>query len=236
MATTLSNRVELVNAFYRLTGLSASDTGFSSNETSAKDTLYTWLYQAMREAQSWYLSSVDPTYWYTVSPTISWSSAPQTDGGYSASLPADFLRLFGDQDNSALRRPNGLRWGRLIDAHQRNRRGDYYYVIEKTLWRTRGSTPFSDLVADYNNEIAQLTDDTTAPDFPDVDRVVIPAWMAVLAADHPSFPGSTELRQRLGSNLEREKRQIYVRGRRTREPRKLRHAQTLGSHWFVTGN
>lgn len=236
MATKLSNRVELVHAFYRLTGLSGSDGRWVAHQTAASDTLYTWLYQAMREAQAWYLNNVDPARWKKATTSeFSWSGTEAANGGRYMALPSDFLRLFGDQENSALRYPSGERWGHLIDPNDRVRWGDYYWIENDNLWICRGASPPATLVMDYSYAIPQLTDDTTAPDFPEIDRDLIAAEMAAIAADHPSFPGSEDLRRRIYQHRESLQKQVYIRGRRSREPRKIKAGRVIGSHWFVTG-
>ena len=233
--TTLDNRVEIKNAIYQLTGFSGEDGALSEHETNTGDSLNRIVYQAMRDAQSWYLSSVNPDYWKKQSATLSFTNAESTEGGSYASLPADFLRLYGDTPNSALRRPEGLRWGRLIQLPQRTIYGNFYWIQNDKLWLARSATPYSDLIMDYSYDIPELTADGTAVDFPEEDRVLIPAFAAADIADWPMFPGDAELRQRLSSYLTRKKREIYVRGRRTKEPRKVKHNPTLGTRWFVTG-
>jgi hypothetical protein len=236
MATeaTLANRVEIKNAIYQLTGFSGSDGALSEHETNTGDALNRFVYQAMRDAQSWYLSSVNPNYWKKQSATLTFTDVQSTEGRYYSALPSDFLRLFGDEENSALRRPTGRRWGRLIDADRRNIRGSNYYWIENDqVSVARGATIPSDLVMDYTYLIPELTADGTAVDFPQDDRVLIPAFAAVDISSWPMFPGDNELRQRLKDYLTDTQRQIYVRGRRTKEPRKVKHNPTFGQRWFI---
>ena len=94
MATSLDNRVELENAFYRLTGLSGSDGRWTAHETASEDTLFTWMFQAMRNAQAWYLDHIDYARWHKTSSTLSWSGTEAANGGRYSDLPSDFVRLF----------------------------------------------------------------------------------------------------------------------------------------------
>jgi len=236
MATvaTLDNRVEIKLAIYQLTGFSGEDGALSEHETNTGDALNRIVYQAMRDAQSWYLSQVNPNYWKKQSSTLSFTDVQSTEGRYYVALPSDFLRMYGDQENSALRRPNGRRWGQLVDPDQRSIRGSNLYWLEHDeLSVARGATIPTDLVMDYTYLIPELTADGTAVDFPQDDRILIPAFAAVDIADMPMFPGDAELRQRIGSYLKRKQREIYVRGRRTKEPRKVKHNPTVGNRWFI---
>lgn len=235
MATKLSNRAELRLAFYRLTGTSSSDSALSEHETSANDTIHSLLYQGMREAQSWYIASADPTRWRKRSSAITWSGTEAADGGRYTALASDFLRLYGDADGSSLVEADGTRWGRMIQVQDRNRRGSFYWIDNDRMWITRGASPPTTLYYEYYYEAPELADDSTAPDFPERDRGLIVAFAADLFADTPQFPGDMELDLKIRRHLKALKERIYVRGRRSREPRKVRHTRAFGSHYFGAG-
>lgn len=235
MATSLDNRAELRLAVYRLAQLGSSDGALTEHQTATNDVIHQAIFQAMRDAQSWYLSSVNPDYWQKTSSTLSWSGTEAANAGRYSALPTDFLRLYGDKENPALRRPSGRRWGTLIDPPDRTIRGAFYWIWNDRLWIARGASPYSDLVMDYTYDIPELTDDTTAPDFPEEDRILIPAYAAVDLADHGFFPGSMEMKAGLNAYLLRKKREVYVRGRRTKEPRRMKSSKVVGSRWFATG-
>ena len=235
MATTLANRAELRNAFYRLTGTSSSDNALSEHETSSNDTIHSFLYQGMREAQAWYIDRADPTQFWKASSAITWTDVLSTEGRRYWALPSDFLRMFGDADNSPLRDGAGKRWGHLIDPSDRHRRGQYFYLQNGQLSIVHGASPPGTLYLDYFYDIPELGDDVTEPDFPERDRDLIVAFAADLFSDTPMFPGDVELRGRIAVHLRKLQKRIYTRSRRTREPRRVRHARAIGSHFFGTG-
>lgn len=239
MATTLANRAELRLAFQRLTGFGSSDGSLSARETSAGDAVNAWLQQALWDAQAWYLSNVDPHRWLTVSSALSWSGSDATGGRYTA-LPTDFLRLYGDQEVSALHEANGNRWGRLVQPEQRTSRGNGFYLLDDNLYLLRGAAPPT-VYLDYAHRHPTLSDDTGTGsagliDFPLDDRNLVVAFAGKLASLTPGvFPGDSKEVALINEALKEAQEIAYTRGRRTREPRKVRRPAALGSHWFSTG-
>lgn len=237
MATSLDNRVELKNEFYRITGTSSSDTALGEIETVAADELNHLIFQGMREAQSWYIDTAGGgILWEKVATAItSWSGDDATDGGRYKALETDFGRLDGDRENSALRTVDGERWGRQIDHETRYLRGDNFYLKGSNLWITRGAVPPASLVYDYIHEIAELTDDSTAPDFPERDRRLICLEAANIFIKRPACPLDAEGKQEIRADLKETRRAIYTRARRTREPRRMRSSGAIGNRFFGTG-
>lgn len=234
MATTLANRAELRAAFYRLTATSASDGALTEHDVSAGDNVNGLILAGMRDAQLFLLSAGGQPRWKTTSTTLSFSGTEAADGGRYTDLPADFLRLFGDDQNSALRTPDGDRWGRLIPIELRNARmSDLYWIENDRLWIARGANPPNNLVADYVYRVPELTDDVTAPDFPLDDRPLIVAYAAARFVEHPTYPGRDDLRARVLNYLRELERHAATRARRTREPRRMKSRRSTGSHWFI---
>lgn len=233
MATTLANRAELRAAFYRLTATSASDGALTEHDVSAGDNVNGLLLAGMRDAQLFLVSAGAGAQWKTVSAALSFSGSDSVNGGRYAALPADFLRLFGDDYNSALRTPDGDRWGKLIAVEDRHLKGNLYWLEGNNLWVARQARLPSGLVADYTYRVPELTDDSTAPDFPLDDRPLIVAYAAARFVDHPNYPGRDDLRARVLSYLREMERHAATRARRTRQPRKMKARRTTGSHWFI---
>lgn len=242
MSTTLDNRAELRLAFYRLTGFSDGDGSLSEHEVQSGDTVNSWLQEGLWEAQSWYLSNADPHLWKRTIPL----AVEEDDEGKFVRLPGDFLRLYGDQENSAIRKPGSSRWGRLIPPEDGQRRAYASYWIENRdrLRFSRGTSVETGLVLDYNYRHPVLSSDDEGDDeegaygvidFPVEDRRLIVALAAEIASQHPSFPAGFERAMQIQRYADQLKTRIYTRARRTREPRKVRHPRGLGSHWLSTG-
>lgn len=242
MAVLVSNRAEIKREFYRLTGTSAADGALSEHEANAGETLNRYIQYGLREAQSWYLNNVDPNRWLKTTSTLTWSGAESTDGGRYYDLPADFLRLYAKSDMSAIRQPSGERWGALIDPEVRHIRGNYYYVnstyrsgdttATPRLWITRGAAPPSNAVLDYNYEHAEIQDDAEAIDFPPEDILLVGVYAAWLAAEDALLPGGDAMRARIDAKRVKLEKRIYLRGRRTREPRRRRPQRPVGRKWI----
>lgn len=236
MATSLDNRAELRLAFYRLTGTSSSDGALSKHETASNDTVHYYLWQGMREAQEWYINVANPSRWKKRSSAItSWSTDSVTGDRYT-SLASDFLRLFGDVENSALMDNNGRPWGKLVRPENAASGVNTYWIENDELRISKYATIPTTVYYDYYYEAPELTDDVTAPDFPERDRNLIVAFAGEMFADSPAFPGDTDLYVKIQANLKKAQQRIYIRSRRSREPRKVRSKRAIGSHWFGRGS
>lgn len=238
MSATLDNRAEIRLALLRLLAMSTSDGSLTEQQTTSGDTLNHFIQHGTWEAQNWYLSNVDPNRWRTRSPAItSWTGADATDGGRYKALEADFLRLYGSRERSALVEADGTRWGYLIDPMDRYEvRGNYYWIDNDRLWIAKNAAPPSSVYYEYTYRHPTFADDTTAPDFPVQDRPLIVAFAAEYAMQHPFFPGDDNLRVGIERNLKFWQTQCYVRGRRSREPRKVKAGNVIGTRWWAVGN
>jgi hypothetical protein len=239
MSETLESRADLRRAFYRLSGLSESDTALQEHEAQPGDTVNGWLQQGLWEAQRFLVSKGAPNRWVTRAPLGGWVK-DSTIGLRYTDLPDDFLRLAGDQEQSGLWTPNGQRWGALIQPEQKNLAGGLYFLENDRIYLTRLARPPSNLHMEYYRRHHVLRSDNPEADdgridFPREDRMLIVAYAAQEAADSPEFPGTLEDVARIARLVKRWKDRAYHGARRTREPRKLKHPRSLGNHWYSTG-
>ena len=239
MSATLDNRAEYRRALLRLLAMGTSDGSVAEHEASAGDTLNHIIQHGVWEAQNWYLNNVDPERWRKRSSAITWSGADATDGGRYVALASDFLRLYGTRERSALVEADGARWGYLIDPIDRYEvRGSYYWIdatsvgVER-LWIARSASPPATLYYEYTYRHPTFTDDVTAAEFPLQDAPLIVAFAGQYAMHHPFFPGGEELKGSIRENLKFWQTQCYVRGRRSREPRKVKSNRTIGTRWWT---
>lgn len=251
MAFTLANREEIRRELYRLCGLSESDSSLDEHSDTEGDTANYLIQQALWESQAWYILHANPNRWVTQTSTLSFSGSDSADGGKYSNLPDNFHRLYGSGEHSALRRPDGTRWGREVEPEFRFIKGAVYYVTDDVtgadgtarLWLGREADPPTDLIADYYFRHPVLLDSTETAgagqtltvNFPVMDRILIPTIASRLAADLALFPATTEQRAMIARREVTLKRDIAARARFSREPRKVREPPTMGRHWMSTG-
>ncbi|MFW6010490.1 MAG: hypothetical protein ACOC9H_01095 [Gemmatimonadota bacterium] len=243
MAHLLETRADLRRAFYLLTGTSAADSAIAEHDSEPGDTVNNWLQLGLWEAQYWIITHASPTRWierWSVAKG-DWEGSDQTGGKY-VELPDDFIRLRATTDWSGLFRENGDRWGSLLpdDDDWRTRRGDFYWIENDRLRLTRLARPPNPVEVEYYQRHIRLTsdnsdDDGGVIDFPMQDRPLIVGLAAQEAADHPSFPGDTEKVAKISRYVKRWQERVRSRGRRTREPRKVKHQPALGSRFYSRG-
>lgn len=228
----LENRAALRRDFYALTGTSADDDGLNEYDVAANERVHRHIQAGLWDAQEYVLAHADPERWLSTSPALSFTT--QADGSQRAALPSDFLRLAGDEKQSALWHGNGVRWGNLVDASRRTRAyGSQYWLQGEYLYVARGGSPPSGLVMDYHHRHAVLEDDTTALDFPVTDRSLIVAFAADHAKHEAWLPGGPEMLAKIQNNLGQRKLDAWRRARRTRSPQRRHAPDVTGSHWFV---
>lgn len=244
MAIQATTRAELINEFYRLTATSASDGQFTANQTQAGDTINRYIQYGLWDAQNWYISNVNANRWGKTTSALTFTQDTSTGVRY-VSLPSDFMRVDGDEDFGGLKYANTLKpWGRLIDSRARSVTGDNYYLKDTLisgdtesvprLYLTRqANPPTSGLVLEYYYFHPEIADDADAIDFPTLDVMLIAAFAAQDAAMSSWFPGGIELKAAIAANLRERKMAALIRGRRTREPRKVRARRTVGIKWFA---
>lgn len=232
----LTDRVSLLDEFFRLVDADASDDDLIEHDTSTGDSYYQLLQAGAYDAQDYIIGIGGSSLWAKTSSALTFTgSFPDR---YVA-MPSDFLRL----DANAKQRRSGLRvgkigWGTPIGYEDRFRvRGNVFWFQGDAsagvrLYVGDGSAPPTGLVADYIARIGTLADGTTV-DFPAEDRQLIPAFAAVRASKQRWFPGGLEEKQALLENLEFCKDQAFQRSRLTRAPLEVGVRPMFGDRWIV---
>ncbi len=235
----LTDRASILRAFYRLTGTSGDDGAMTQYDDTTLEGVYNLLQHGVWDAQLFLIQLGEEARWLkTETLTSSWSGADATDGGRYTALPSNFLRLAGDEEQSALHYPNGRPWGRLIEFRDRRRAGINCYWLQgdddggdpDNLWISRGSAPPSTLEIDHHFEHPTLADGTTVH-FPKEHRPLIPAFAAERAIGESWLPIGEKGRQIIDVNLTKLKRKARSQVRRSQQPRKIRRPTTLGRWW-----
>ena len=238
----LTDRASLKRALYRLVNADDADDDLIEHDDSTLEGVYLSLQQGAEAAQLYLVDAgVGDTWLTTTSSALSFTGSDPNryyDLPDGAGADAAFLRIYGDQDLTGLRRSDGERWGRLISAEIRWRtRGNYYYTRgsasegKARLYLSRGAAPPSDLFLDYIYRLPALADSTTV-DFPEPDRPLIVAFAAVHAMEESWLPGGPEMESKLMRNLDRRKHDAWRRARRSRQPKQAQPAVMVGDHWF----
>jgi hypothetical protein len=226
---------KLRRALYRLLNTAADDPALIENDSDTLEAVNLYLQQGIWDAQEYLIScGAEPDRWLTTSSAITWAGSEST-GGYYVALASDFLRLDGDENNSALHQADDVAWGRLIDARfRRAARGNYYCLRNKKLYRAKGSNPPSPIYYDYHHRHALLVDSGgsfATIDFPIEDAGLIVAF-AGQAAYADFFVAGDAIRDRVREALHIRKQTAARRSRRTKQPRQLRSARTIGTHFM----
>lgn len=228
----LTDLPSLKRAFYRLTGTASSDGALTEHDDSTDEAVEQLLQYGAWDAQHFLLDCGLNDRWVSQSSSLSFSGSDSSDGGRYTDLPSDFLRLAGDHVTSALRRPNGNRWGSLIDFEDRFRvRGNGYWLQNEKLWIARNASPPSDLLMDYHHRLATL--DNTEVDFPTADRGLIVGFAAERGMAESWLPGGQEMASKIARFVARQKQQAWKRARRSSGPRRMQPQRTIGSHWIA---
>lgn len=238
MGFLLDSRAALLRQFYHHLGTSASDGALTEHDSESLEQALRYLQFGLWNAQQCLIDAGKGDRWRTTSSALaSWTGADDTDAGRYTSL-ADggyftrFLRLAGDDENSALREPDGTQWGKEVSERDRFKvRGSYYYLLgDDQLWIARGAEPPATLVADYYQRHALLASDSSI-DFPVELTPLVPLEAANLAlADN--WPGvddtqRAEIRRALDNWRER-----AGKSRRSRTPKRMRARPTYGTHFW----
>lgn len=239
------NRAALRRRFYALTGTSSTDDALTEHDGEANEQLHYYVQHGVWRAQRWLIDHGYADGWLTTSGALSFSGTETTDGGKYWSLPADFLRLAGDDTvaRSALRQPDGTRWGQYVEDERDlyNRRGDFYTIrggggnsagTTGKLWVAVSAAPPSDLVLDYHHRHAVLSDDVTALDFPQDVGMLCVAEAAAMAMDEAWLPGGGEMREKIDHALQMARQQAEQWTGRARMPKRLHARPAWNGRWI----
>ncbi len=225
----LDTVAKILAALYRLTGTEADDPALAQHGEAPDEVAYLYLTSGCREAQRWML---DQGYdgWSKRTSVITWTGTDEVDGGKYFDLPSDILRIRGDEDDSALREPNGQRWGREVEPDKDHILGNFFYLKGERLWRTRSAEPPATLFLDYHYT-HPFWDSMTTIEFPIDARWLIVAEAALEAKDEFWLPGDQFMERRIESRQRRARQQARVIVRRSKKPRKMRKARRMGNRW-----
>lgn len=230
----LTNRAQLRAAMFRLLGSESTDEALTEhgeevNEV-ANGAVQNGIWLAQKE-----LIGLGFREWPTTA--VLDFGAVAADGTRSAALPDDFLRLAGDERNSALLDSQGRPWGGLIDARLKRRAGSSAYWIEGgSLHLGRLSVPPTGAYIEYHyrHPVLESDDAATDPlDFPLDWRPLIPPFAATVLITEAwsKFGADQEVRVARALDLWVEKASRWVR--KTQEPQKLRPGPIIGSKIFL---
>lgn len=235
----LTNRVLLLNEFFRLVNADASDADLTEHDDSTLEGAYQLLQAGCFDAQLYLIDCGAGSRWAKASSALSFSGS---DPDKFAALPADFLRLEATERRTGLR-SGTISWGRMIPFERRFEfNGNYFYIrgneaasaLEGDLrvYVTIGAAVPSGLVADYFYRHATLGDSTTV-DFPEEDRQLIPAFAAYRASFQSWFSGGQEEKLAIQTNLDFCKQQAWRRSRFSRQPKEVPVSPLVGERWYV---
>lgn len=239
----LDNRAKLRWEFFQLVGTTSVDGALTDNGESVDEIANRCVQYGIWNAQQFMIGVGGGERWRTTSATLSFSGSDAT-GGKFATLPADCMRIAGDDYTSAIRTPDGSLWGQLVSERDRfHVMGDYYYLLDdagvEKLWLGRNASPPASAVLDYYYRHPTLTDDTglaTAGliDFPEMARPLIPIEAADYAKDQAWFPGSDDQKAAIATARTTWRTKIEDgQARRTRQVKRMRSVRVNGSHYFA---
>jgi hypothetical protein len=219
-------------AFYRLVGTTGDDTALTELNEVTDEVCDLYLTRGCREAQRWML---DMGYdgWRkrsTALTSASLSGTDDTDGGRYWALPSDFLKLWGRERESAIRKPNGDRWGAETTPHNDNWRGEYYYVRGDELWFARRAVLPTTFYVEYHY-LHPKWEGAFTIDFPMEARWLIPTEAAVVAKEENWLPGGAEMEAKIERALARARNSARHIARRTKQPRGFRKPYRLANRW-----
>lgn len=228
----LDTVAKLKRQFYRLTGTESGDQALTRHGETADEVAELALTRGTWSAQRWMLRNGYGG-WRKRTSALSFTGTDADDGGKSAALPADFLKLYGHQraGRSALVEANGDRWGLEIEPDEDHFQGDYYYVRGDELWLARRASPPGTLFADYHFRHPSFEGlDDGDIDFPLEARPLIPVEAAYVAMTEDWLPGEDRDDMIVAArNIAREEARKVAR--RTKQPRTMFKPKRFANRW-----
>jgi len=219
------------DAFYRLLGSDATDEMLEEHGEAANEIVDLCLTRGSRTSQRFML---DNGYngWRSRDEITSWSGADAADGGRYTALPDDFLKAYGNERMSALRKANGDQWGRQVEPNEAHLKGNYYYIRGDELWLARAAVVPTTLYLEYHYthpKWENLADG--AIDFPIDARWLIIAEGANAGKDENWIPAGIEMEAKITRALASARDQARAVARPTKAPRKMKAPRRVGNHW-----
>lgn len=225
----LSTIDEFRNAFYRTVGSRPQDYALTELGEDENDVADHFLTEGVWSAQRWLLAQ-GYAGWRSLSSPLVW--VMESNGEHAADLPADFLRAWGTERISALRKPDGGPWGRQVEPREADAAsGDCYYIPNEVEVRAvRRSNPPDGLRIDYHYRHQEFGD-AMVIEFPEIARSLVVAEAADAAKYESWLQGDRPMEAKIEGNLMSQRKKAVDALRLTKSPRKLHNPVRYGNHW-----
>jgi hypothetical protein len=233
----------LRRAFYRLLAISPQDDAVTEHESEAEETVNYFIQHGLWNAQYWLLTNTSLRKWIQEVGPITWLTDSTTGDRY-VELPDDFIRLAGDDNNTAFfyrtssQAQRRLPWGNEMDQRDKlNYSGAGYYIENDRIVLARRADVSSgrNLYYDYYYRHAVLDEEETI-DFPVDIRPLIVAEAAAMALSESWLPfEDIESENKILRNLAYWRNVASSKARRSRTPQKLRGRNVpsnYGTNWM----
>lgn len=217
-------------AFVRRVGVDIDDPELERQGEATNEVIDLCLTEGTREAQR-YMLSAGYQGWRKRSSALSWGGSEDTDGGRYVTVPADFLRAYGNDRISALVEPDGTRWGREIRADEDVFKGDFYYLRGSRIWITREAQPPATLYLDFHYQHPAWPVSDEAIDFPVDARSLIIAYAGKYALFENWLTGGKELQATILRAIPEAERKARDVARLSKRQRRMHAPRRLGNHW-----
>lgn len=224
------NTVDLIReAFYSLVNTDSTDQELQARGEATNERCDISLTRGCRKAQRFML---DKGYggWRKRSSALSWTGTDATTGGRYATLPADFLKAYGNKRVSALRKANGDQWGMEIDAYNDFWKGNFYYFRGDEVWIGRTAVLPTTLYLEYHFLHPEWNDSVTI-DFPIEARPLIVAEAANVAKNESWLPGDIELEAKIIRELTSARDEARDIARRSKALMEFKRPRRYGNRW-----
>lgn len=221
-------------AFFRLTGSELGDheldeRGEDTNEV-VNQCLTGGAWAAQRDMLSYGYRG-----WLALTPALVWVDDPAVDSGLKAELPANLLRLAGDEAYSALLDSSSKQWGQQIEPDWKRRySGKFYYVeTEEFVHLTKNANPPSGLRAEYHYRHPEFDADLAdgSIDLPVDARMLVVAHAAMIGVEENWIVGADDMKVTVARNLLREQNNGRKVARRTKQQRRMRRPPRFGTRY-----
>ena len=232
----LSTVARVKTAFFRLLGTESDDPELTALGESAQEVVELALTAGFRAAQRWML---DEGYqgWRKRSAAITWLGTDATTGGKYMTLPADWLKAYGNARISCLTQANGDRWGAEFHPDQAEAKGNGYYFRGSDdggpqLWLLRTAAPPTTVYIEYHYLHPSWTSLADADiDFPLEIRSLGVAEAANEAMAEAWLPGGQDLEVKILRALVTARTRARRTVRASKLPRQMRGPPRHANRW-----
>lgn len=227
----LSTEANYRASFYRLCGTVSTDAALVENGESINEVCDLCLTHGLRAAQVFLLGAGMSWRWVKRSSAITWLGTEAADGGQYVALPSDLLRLKGAHEgNSPIVEADGEQWGVLVDADKGHWSGDYVYLQNDRLYKTRDASAPTTAYIEYHFQHPEFTVGVTL-DFPTDLAGLAVAYGAEFGAADGWLPGGQEMEAKIDRNVGLWEKKARAASRRDRGSRRMTAPQRDGNWW-----